>query len=157
VKRLVAVAGVGCSLAIAACGSSSTSSVAAASRPLRFSECMRSHDVPNFPDPGARRQIAIAGGLKLSSPALRSALTTCAKLLGLQRPGGPISEAQRKALIANAQCMRAHGVPDFPDPVFPSSGGVRIYFAPGMNPQSPAFQQAARVCGGPGAPFKAAP
>jgi hypothetical protein len=44
----------------------------------------------------------------------------------------------KAAQIAHAQCMRTHGVPGYPDPGFPSSGGIAITDA-GTNPQSPAY------------------
>ena len=43
--------------------------------------------------------------------------------------------------------MRAHGVPNFPDP---SSSGAQVGLAAGIDPESPAFQSAARVCGAGG-------
>lgn len=51
--------------------------------------------------------------------------------------------------------MRAHGVPNFPDPLS-SGGGIRFNVGSGMNPRSPAFQSAQNACakllpgGGPG-------
>jgi hypothetical protein len=50
--------------------------------------------------------------------------------------------------------MRAHGVPNFPDPS--GGGGIHIQAGSGINPQSPAFQTAQQACakllpgGGPG-------
>jgi hypothetical protein len=59
-------------------------------------------------------------------------------------PGDP----QKLAAIANAQCMRKHSVPGFPDPEFPSGGGIGIQIGgPGDDPQSPAFQHAEKICG----------
>jgi hypothetical protein len=52
------------------------------------------------------------------------------------------------AAIANAQCMRKHGVPNFPDPTF--SGGDLNAGLAGLNPESPAFKRAAAACGGIG-------
>jgi hypothetical protein len=43
--------------------------------------------------------------------------------------------------IEFATCMRAHGVPSFPD----SSGGVNLASA-GINPQSPAYRSARQAC-----------
>jgi hypothetical protein len=40
--------------------------------------------------------------------------------------------------------MRAHGVPNFPDPS--SGGGINIAPGSGLNPQSPAFQSAQQAC-----------
>jgi hypothetical protein len=42
-----------------------------------------------------------------------------------------------------AECMRAHGVPNFPDP---SGGGVNLS---GINQNSPQYQHAAGICGRP--------
>ena len=41
--------------------------------------------------------------------------------------------------------MREHGVPNYPDPTFPTSGGISIQIGPGVNAQSPAFQQAEKT------------
>ena len=61
-------------------------------------------------------------------------------------PSGPppvVSERERVAAISNAECMRKHGVPNFPDPTF--SGGQLNPGLGGVNPQSPAFKQIGRV------------
>ncbi|MDP9255366.1 MAG: hypothetical protein M3Q31_02245 [Actinomycetota bacterium] len=61
---------------------------------LKFSACMRSHGVPNFPDPkfsGGMTQISIDaknGGIDPGSPIFQSAQKTCQKLMP-GRPGGP--------------------------------------------------------------------
>jgi hypothetical protein len=58
--------------------------------------------------------------------------------------------ANNSKALQFAQCMRAHGVPNFPDPQFQTgpngSVGVRISGA-GVNPNSPAFHAAAKDCG----------
>jgi hypothetical protein len=46
--------------------------------------------------------------------------------------------------IKFAGCMRAHGVPNFPDPS--GGGGIHIQVGSGINPQSPAFQAAQTSC-----------
>lgn len=43
-----------------------------------------------------------------------------------------------------ANCMRAHGVSNYPDPT--SGGGVSL--PPGVDPSSPAFKSAQRACAG---------
>jgi hypothetical protein len=56
--------------------------------------------------------------------------------------------------------MRQHGLTGFPDPTVASGGGppagnaigINGYvfkLSPGLDPQSPAFQQAMKACGGP--------
>jgi hypothetical protein len=148
----ITLAAVGCVLAVAGCGSSGSPSSAAGTGSgdalaLQFADCMRSHGVPNFPDPGS----PVGGpgsGINERAPAFVSAEQTCNKLQPGGRPkGSPLPEAQRVAALAQAQCIREHGVPNWPDPTFPSTGGMFIAAPPGVNLQSPAFKQASAACG----------
>jgi hypothetical protein len=164
ISTLVAV---GCGLAVAACGSSapnSSKSAAVASngqRLLAFSQCMRAHGVPKFPDPTGRRiQIGPSTGVNPASPAFQAAQKACGGL-GKGGPGGGTpTEADKLAMLNVSKCMRAHGLPNFPDPTThpPTPGsnganvvigrnGVFLALGPGINPRSPAFQHAASVCG----------
>jgi hypothetical protein len=50
-------------------------------------------------------------------------------------------------MIANARCIRTHGMPNFPDPTFAAGGkGVGVDLGPGENLGSPAIKRAARAC-----------
>ena len=91
------------------------------SGPLAFAECMRANGVPDFPDPSAGRGalFAIPAGTNPAAPAFKTAQAKCQKLMG----GGPPSRyrthpsAQTLAkLVRIAECMRKHGIPQFPDP-----------------------------------------
>jgi hypothetical protein len=108
---------------------------------------MRSHGVPAFPDPGP-----IAPGIK-QNPAFGPAMQTCDRLLptGTSTSASP-TEAQRAALLAQAACIRAHGVSNFPDPSFPRHGGVLYPAASGFDPGAPASERAAAACGAKGQP-----
>jgi hypothetical protein len=55
-----------------------------------------------------------------------------------------LSTGQRQQFLAYAQCLRTHGAPSFPDPVF-SGGGVRIG-GPGIAFDSPAVKAAVKAC-----------
>ena len=147
--RAAMVGSITCALAIGACASSGGPSGAAGTgsgntSALAFAQCLRSHGVPNFPDPGAPSGFS---GVSKRSPAFRSAMQTCNKL----EPGGlstgpSLTEPQRLAALAQAQCIRDHGVPSFPDPTFPSTGGELFPAIPGFAPTSPAFRHAAAAC-----------
>ena len=160
----ITVAATACTVAIAACGSSSSAHTAlggaGVAQGIKFADCMRSHGVPTFPDPGGA-----GGGVPLpqgSSPALEAAVRDCHAL----EPGGagpPQATGQQKATMLHlSQCMRAHGVTDFPDPVtsFPSTPaglslafGIRgavIAIPKTIDPQSPRFRHAAKTCRFPG-------
>jgi hypothetical protein len=150
--------------ALAGCGSGSPSKTIGSGKGtatdryqqlVLFSECMRAHGLPSFPDPvqngnGVGLQIRGgpgAGGLKPDSPAFQTAQKACAHLLpNGGRPPGPMSAAQQQRFLNYAKCLRTHGVPSFPDPVF-SGGGVQVRIGgPGVDPSSPAFKTAQKAC-----------
>ncbi len=124
-----------------------------ASSGLAFSSCMRSHGVPNFPDPNSQGQIDIGSsdGINPQSPQFQSAQQACQKLMpnGGKQPT-PAQQAQAlAAALKMSQCMRAHGITDFPDPS--ARGGaisIKINGSAGsdLNPQSPLFQTAQKAC-----------
>lgn len=147
---MTALAVVGCAITVAACGSAgpSTSNGTGGgdALALKFAACMRTHGVPNFPDPGV--PVGQPGsGINPDAPAVQSSEQTCDKLTNNPQPkGSPASAAQRRAALAQAACMRAHGVSHFPDPTFLPSGGTSVNLD-GLNPQSPAFRRAQKICG----------
>jgi hypothetical protein len=131
-------------------GSSSASST------LAFSNCMRSHGVPNFPDLGsngikieASGQTLSVNGVSVDAPAFLAARQECQKYMPTQQATPTEAAHQRQRGLEFAKCMRSHGVPNFPDPkVVSSHGGNQVLYLPGINPQSPAFEAAAKACGG---------
>jgi hypothetical protein len=160
VTGLCSVAAVaGCTVLVAACGAGSgtgtgtTNSQAAYSAALRLATCMRAHGVPDFPDPGtAGSHVAeVLPQSDLGSPVFQAAAKTCRKYgSGLGLTPHPLSAAQRRRLIAFSQCMRTHGVPNFPDPTFPASGGARLGAPPSsIGAGTPAFTRAMTACGRP--------
>ena len=123
---------------------------------LKFAACMRSHGVPKFPDPTVKDgavgfDITPADGVDPSSPQYQSARQACSSLRG-GGASGPGSSANLAKELKFAQCMRTHGVPNFPDPN--KNGGFSGSST--INPQSPTFQNAQATCmqlaglGGPG-------
>jgi hypothetical protein len=163
---LAAFTAVVCVIAIAACGSSGhqPSASSRAQSLLAFSECMRSHGVPNFPDPGPTGLNLNGTGINPFSPSFKAAQVACNKLL----PGGgspqQATEQQKEQLEAISKCMRSHGVPGFPDPTTtpPTSlqslhqdysiaesinGNLFLLVPKTINVNSPAFKQAAKACG----------
>jgi hypothetical protein len=169
---------VGCGALIAACGSSGPSSSSPAgkdptgaySQALAYSNCMRAHGVSNFPDPttnggGVQFSIGSNSGVNPQAPAFQTAQQSCRHLM----PGGGTPSAQasaqaKAALLRTSECMRAHGITDFPDPQTgspPTSpagysavmaiNGAFLAIPSSINMQSPAFKQAAAKCnfGGP--------
>ena len=84
-----------------------------------------------------------ARGVNRNSPVLRRAEQACRSL----QPHGaePITTQDQVYYLRAAQCMRAHAVPQFPDPVF-ANGGVHFSQPPGVNIHSPQVQRAVTIC-----------
>lgn len=117
---------------------------------------MRANGVSGFPDPregpngggvGFPGGLIVTGsdsmvvmGTPFSGPALLHAENACKEYLPPTGPPPAVSESEKKKAIANAECMRKHGVPNFPDPTF--SGGQFNTGLGDINPQSPAFKHA---------------
>lgn len=153
-------------VALAGCGSSdpggggstgSQGDSANSSKAFQFAQCMRSHGVPNFPDPtGGQLNLRVqqsqngtaVNGVQVNGPAFRSAMNACRSYL--PNGGHPTAAQTARAHAAALQfsrCMRAHGLPNFPDPQF--SGGkvsMQIGSGTGLDPNSPAFKAAQRAC-----------
>lgn len=112
-------------LLASACGSGSPGggNQDALAQALAYSKCMRSHGVPDFPDPvqGANGQVSL-GGLGLDSPQANSARQACRSLAPAGTAGQTVSATQQKAFLSWAACIRANGVADFPDPTFSGVG-----------------------------------
>lgn len=170
------------SLTLAACGSSNSTSASSSSsgsgstgadaanpgasanynKSLAFAQCMRTHGVPNFPDPkangGTRLLIQSSpggtqvNGVSVNGPAFQSALRACQADLPNGGSGPALSVSQREQALKFSACMRSHGVTNFPDPTF-SGGGARIQLhagaGGGLDPNSPAFKSAQAACGRP--------
>jgi hypothetical protein len=103
---------------------------------------MRSHGVPNYPDPGGGNTLPDGlpkvgpRQLGVSSSQLQGAQQACQHLLPA---GGSLQQQESRCMQANdcspalveqmltadrnlARCMRSHGVPNFPDPANGGSG-----------------------------------
>jgi hypothetical protein len=120
----------------------------------KFAACMRSHGEPNFPDPNGQGVMTFGAndGIDPGSPKFHSAQEACQKLLPKHAPPSAAQAAKMQAqALKFSACMRAHGVPKFPDPTF-SGGGVslRIDRKSGLDPNSPQFQAAQKACQGNG-------
>ncbi len=117
---------------------------------LKFSECMRSNGIANFPDPQSSGgiQIGSSSGIDPQSPQFQAAQKACRKYF----PVPDLSKAQiaqhEAEALEFAKCMRANGVPNFPDPQFGANGAEFVKPVPGLDPNSPSYQAAAAKCNG---------
>jgi hypothetical protein len=115
---------------------------------LRFSQCMRAHGVPSFPDPIAPGTAPSGGDQFLgngsnpsSSPTYAKASAACG-VYAVATPVTPAGAARVESQqLRYAHCMRAHGEPDFPDP-----GSSGFVLPRSIDQNSFAYQEAEQAC-----------
>lgn len=100
----------------------SNSTLANAQKAVKFAECMRHNGVSRFPDPDASGNLtidAVANGSSVNpnTPAFKQAIGACKGLEPAGFTGTKRSSQQQQAALMFAQCVREHGVKDFPDPL----------------------------------------
>lgn len=95
-------------------------SASQAAAALRASRCMRTHGVPNFPDPilGGHFGFTVNSGIDPDAPQFKKAYSYCGhRYLPGFDSATPAERAQwNAAAVKYAACMRSHGASDFPDP-----------------------------------------
>jgi hypothetical protein len=169
---LLAAGALAAGIALAACGGGrSAPGVAAASTTtatashstgggtqatglLAYSSCVRSHGVPNFPDPsgsgGIPKQAVVNAFREVSNSQAEAAQNDCKDLLP---PGGslsgqasqPVTAQDQQDYLKAAACMRSHGIANFPDPTF-SGGSVDLNIPSSIDTNSKQFNQAREIC-----------
>jgi hypothetical protein len=136
-------------LTAAACGNSPASTTSGGSpdaqgatnspSAVAYSNCMRSHGVPSYPDPDSSGQLpkTSAQQLGVSSSQIQTAEQACQHLYPTD--GGSSQQLLQECETTGAcpqavvqpalnvmreyaQCLRSHGVPNFPDPTLDSEG-----------------------------------
>ncbi len=154
-RRAVALAVLaGAALVTAACsspsagggGTAATAESATYRANIAFAQCMRTHGVPDFPDPQPGSNFAVSGapvGAAAQTPSGK-AYNTCKYLLpnGSSSSSNSVSTRELAEGVALAQCLRAHGEPSFPDPTV-VNGGLSFDFT-GVNTSQ--FNAAASAC-----------
>jgi hypothetical protein len=154
--HLCAAAAVALGVTVAGCSGGSTVPTAASTgsssrastlaEAVAYSQCIRGHGVPNFPDPvqtpdGGYGYRTV--GIDPNSVAFQGALRACRSLPSpWNSTGQELSPAQQQAWLNWAKCIRAHGVPDFADPTF---SGHEVH-DPGIDSSSPQQQSAMEAC-----------
>ena len=131
-------------LLAAACSGGSLPAAAGSTpghKAVAYAECMRSHGQPSFPAPDNKGNFDIPKNVYPSSARYLSANKACEHL----DPSTPMTAAQQREVSGKAlkwaACIRAHGIPNFPDPTV-NANGMRFQGPPGSAPRFRAAQQA---------------
>jgi hypothetical protein len=143
---------------VPAAGSKATTSAARAGGPRSseqtplaeaeaYSQCMRSHGVSGFPDPVLTPRGGYGyrtSGIDPHSAAFQGALKACQALPSPWQPAGlQLTAAQQRAWLSWAGCIRAHGMPNLPDPTF---SGRAVQISGAGESGSPQLQSAMNAC-----------
>jgi hypothetical protein len=150
---VLAVVLAGVAVLASACGGGDSPAVAGDTtyqKTLAYSQCMRAHGEPGFPDPQPNGNLLMEPQDHLNGALMGKANKACQHLLPKFKP---LTAAQQRQLTNQAlkfvACMRAHGIPDMPDPVV-NSQGVQIRIGgpggQGPAPNSPVLQAAQQAC-----------
>ena len=104
--------------------------------------CYRAHGDPSFPDPvydpsDGRWHFAVSPG---SAPA--STQQACQHLFPTNNASPPVPQARFQQLVRLAECLRQHGVPNWPDP--DPDGSFPL--PPSLLTKTPGYLQATRAC-----------
>jgi hypothetical protein len=146
-------------------GSLAAEGSAAAPSAVGYSHCIRSHGLPNYPDPPSGGQVPKADPQQLgvSTSQLQAAQRSCqhlypgngealgASLRQCEETGNcPQAMVHRvmNSMLAFSRCMRAHGVPNWPDPTVDSEGRPGFNLVPihGTDWNSPQIQNKIYEC-----------
>jgi hypothetical protein len=118
-----------------------------------WAACMRKHGDPDQADPTIDSdkviEITLPAGYD-NGPGLggKDGNNPCAAYMSAAssalRGGQPIQKPDPAEMVQFSACMRANGIPDFPDP---SGGGLSIRLGGDLDPRNPAFRHAQKLCG----------
>src|SRR5215468_10035274 len=131
--------------------SSGTGGVSAAyvSDKLGLARCLRAHGVPNYPDPNSSGQEPPGSKQLIFTPHGQAAAGACSYWDNrIHNDVATQNQAARGEYVRFAQCMRAHGLPNFPDP---GNAEGRVEFVlsasqDGFDPHSPQVLAKAHHC-----------
>jgi hypothetical protein len=145
VAVLTAACGVHVSFGV---GSASTGSATYRAN-LAYAQCMRTHGVPNFPDPtNPSEGFSITGHLNgHATGPLAQANDACEHLLprgSVTTGSGGVPQSQLDLALKVVQCLRVHGEPNLPDPTV-VNGSLHLTLQLGVV-QSAQFQAAVNAC-----------
>jgi hypothetical protein len=126
--------------------------------------CMRSHGVPNFPDPSGSGALPKTSPqhLHVSSSRFQAAQRACQHLLPSTVNNSSLEQCEAAGICSRAEtqlmlnaglrfagCMRSHGVPKWPDPTAGSQGRVAFAISiskDAFDPHSPRIEAKVNEC-----------
>jgi hypothetical protein len=121
-----------------------------------FAACMRGHGVLNFyfsnspHTSNTSNELSVMGhyvpGVNPQTAQFGAAMKACKHLLPGGGPG-QMTRQQINQMVKFAACMRAHGFPDYPDPVVQNGRVDEQPLPSSIDTSSAQFEQAEQTCG----------
>jgi hypothetical protein len=108
---------------------------------------MRAHGIADFPDPDADGNFDLSreGDMDPANPTYQAATQACQAYGSSGKSSAPaLTPDQIAATVRFAQCMRSHGIANYPDP--DSDGHIPGVRHLGVDPSSAQFEDADNVC-----------
>jgi hypothetical protein len=151
----VAVLLAACALALSACGGSGATGGTSAQQnsakavlarlALATARCVRAHGVPDFPDPNSHGLLTLARKGPLAKEE-NTVMGICAHLLSHPRaPLMIVGRVSPGALLRFSDCMRANGLPGYPD----LGSGMKVAtYATYIRGRLPEVRRATLACSG---------
>ncbi len=132
-------------------GSPTTAATTTPNALVAYSECMRSHGVPNFPDPiNAEIPKDKVVAAVIGNPRSPAAQRACRHLIPESGLGPGQTATPTRTRLADAlsfaDCVRAHGFPSFPDPTNQGQLTPEMVTAAGINLHQPEVLRAGLAC-----------
>jgi len=113
--------------------------------PVKFSRCMRENGITWFPDPGADGRMTVRMPPGTDKAKMDKAQEACKKYAPDGGRPPKLTAADLEMARNMAKCMRANGVPNFPDPN-PDGGMILDSRKIGSGPGDPTFDKAEKAC-----------
>jgi hypothetical protein len=159
---LIIVTVLGTGVLAAACGGASASqtvsghlnSAIGLDHALAWVNCMRTHGEPDMPNPTSEGNavhisIKVGSGVDPRSPQYAAAFKACKHLMVLGKSGASggktITPADQADYLKAVACMRSHGFPKFPEPVF-QDNSVSFNSTTPIDTNSAQYQRALATC-----------
>jgi hypothetical protein len=128
------------------------------SEAIAYANCLRAHGLPNYPDPEVPADQEGAhlihvplpntgSGQSMNAPQVLAADSACAKQRGAVFGPPAVADLQtlEKQALAVAACMLAHGIKEWPAPIF-NTEGVETSAPPPNIASVPGFAKAKSAC-----------
>lgn len=112
---------------------------------VEYAQCIRANGYAEFPDPGPDGRMMVRITERVAAEQFRAAQGACTDKLPSQMAAmnAPMTPERLEGLVKFAECVRAAGLSDFPDP---TPQGAFELSSPTLDLRTPQAQQTMNTC-----------